>query len=290
MGRNHAAKLTEDEKSTMRSRVSFYLARHVISIPEPPQLSDFLPLLAQSMYSGAALEYWHALHNWWLEQPPGTRLISKVAKLPEETGFTLRLHDGHVLGLQVTEDDMRKNCVPVWDPHDDIRTGYDVQAYKILPPDLYEPLYDWATESALIMARIQNTMGILDEVIELASTVGQLHRMVPDLIKYVYSSTKEALAQQERRSPLPGGWMAINRREVRDALDHLALCHILPEAPDERRSGVSHAIIQQTLAIERVSVEMIHYHARHHIIHREYLSSMKDGVLVMPEKKWAEED
>lgn len=105
----------------------------------------------------------------------------------------------------------------------------------------------WLEESSSMYARILNARTVLKDLLDLAGTAGQLNRMAPELVKYLPAEPQAILRQQVKRSPLPAEWATYDRDKLKDAMDLLAMCHLMPRCvavlndieamPDNMRNG-----------------------------------------------------
>ena len=287
MATNYMAKLSEDEKHGMGQRLCTYLGRHIHSIPNMPAPLDTSLAMIEQVYEGPEREAWWALRRMWDGLDSGnTGYSMRMMKQPTTVGVTLEFPDGGKVGLQIPDDVLRVMNVPFWYPVNDRMPVLNPSV--VLSAQMCEEFTEWATHSLVVVERVARTWGTIREVINLASTVGQIHRMMPDLIKYVYPTTAKALENQQRRSPLPHGWMDIDRRMVRDAQDHIALCHMLPEAQEERghNAGVTNfhqRMLSRIIVFGKGGHAYVDSHARSQIGHRTLNGIDMDGNVVKKE-------
>lgn len=68
---------------------------------------------------------------------------------------------------------------------------------------------------------------LIDDLLEMCVTAGQMRRMVPDLLKYLPPEKVQCLHNQVRASTLPFEWAAYPRDAVDRATTYMAKCHIL---------------------------------------------------------------
>lgn len=68
---------------------------------------------------------------------------------------------------------------------------------------------------------------LIDDLLEMCVTAGQMRRMVPDLLKYLPPEKVQCLHNQVRASTLPFEWAAYPREMVDRATTYMAKCHIL---------------------------------------------------------------
>lgn len=93
----------------------------------------------------------------------------------------------------------------------------------------FQALVQWMRACETIRNQIGSAYEVLKRVLDMVTTVGQLKRMVPDLIRYLPTEAREALAEQKRRSSLPAAWASTDRAAVREAVDLIARCYLLPK-------------------------------------------------------------
>jgi hypothetical protein len=214
--------LSVDEKNRMLMILNRMLARHVVTHPCPLN-ADAYGRYVEATLADMPRRAWHAMRNWWLsvDEPP-------PFKSQEFIGIPTIMPLGHVMHMQINKEALEENKYPLF-RMDKVSEPLDIN--QVLWGEERSDFLDWAYMAVKITARSLRTQHTFDALINMASTVGQLHRMCPDLVRYTYDMTQEALAKQERRSPLPHDWMRVDRRNIHDMLDHLALCHLLPEVP-----------------------------------------------------------
>lgn len=289
MATNYNAKLTEDEKQNMANRLQCYLGRHIVTIPPMPHRDLLLPLIVSSQFNGPEYEVWANVRKLWLDKPDKTpHMMASVQSM----GYDLMFDGGHAFGLQAVTEVLTECRIPSWLPvrHTDRHSGNPVLVSEVVPEQVLPEFTEWCHTSVLITERVCRTWNVLHDVLRLASTVGQLHRMMPDLLKYVYDTTKQALEQQQRRSPLPQGWMDIDRAAIRHAGDHLALCHMLPQQPFEERNwhradeGFQHHMGGGLLAFGKTGREYMGYHAQMQTRKPRHFSfATLEGELTLPD-------
>lgn len=96
----------------------------------------------------------------------------------------------------------------------------------------YHQLVSWMRQCNEIYTQVDSAYTVLKQTIDLVTTAGQLKRMVPDLLRYLPTQAREMVANQKRRSSLPGGWMQVDRKALREAVDLIAKCYLLPACSD----------------------------------------------------------
>jgi hypothetical protein len=101
--------------------------------------------------------------------------------------------------------------------------------HLLLAADKAKAFDEWCRRSIHTFARCRASHDMIMSLTNMASTVGQLYRMAPELVRYTQLHTQDALAKQERRSPLPAEWMQVDRMTLRATMDHISLCYLLPD-------------------------------------------------------------
>lgn len=72
----------------------------------------------------------------------------------------------------------------------------------------------------------------LASIVRMASTVGQLARMVPELVACMSPDGQAIAATQERASRLPAAWASFEQQSVFAMVHCLARCFMFPAVPD----------------------------------------------------------
>lgn len=222
-----APKYTVNTKISMAERSAFektskqLLYRH-LAVPQCPlNPFDLLDLWAESLVP---------TDRGFLEAAKAKANHDMGIALPTTFGQGVLLHFsfGRVL-LQIPREVFSEAQMPMFVTK--TRPAFDPAT--VLSPEKCAEFAEWAKSTVHIYTRVVQTRATLSAVLGLASTVGQLVRMAPDVVKYTDGLTREALGSQERRSPLPDAWMQMDRLEVEAAQGHLAFCYLLP--PDITR-------------------------------------------------------
>lgn len=226
-----STRLTEYETTGMHEAVDKLLLRHLLSVKSP-----LTPDHNAALYSAKMDEFerraWHAVRELWMAR--GER--PSINSVPQ-AAVAVRMPGNVVLVHQMTLASLEDWKYPMWN-YSTVNPNDPVNVADALGADA--PTYiEWAETAVKVHSQVVRTKTVCDKVIDLAGTVGQLHHMCPDLVRYTYSTTREALERQQRRSPTPWGWENIDRRVLREAMDHLALCYLLPESttPDLACNG-----------------------------------------------------
>jgi hypothetical protein len=101
-----------------------------------------------------------------------------------------------------------------------------------------DQLVVWLKHEDFVNRACAGVLLTLRDLLEMATTVGQVVRMAPDLEKYLPSDKLAAFQRQSVKSPFPRDFAGYNRSWVREMQNVLAHCYLLPEArgykhPDE---------------------------------------------------------
>jgi hypothetical protein len=131
----------------------------------------------------------------------------------------------------------------------DVICGRDVGKHRVVPLEIYKPgmteeqfqsLIDWGEQIVELEREVAQVMFTFDEILKMASTIGQLKRMVPEIVNYAPKNLREALLDQKAQSALPGEWGPYDKTRVVYMLQSLAKFHLLysinPEEREERGS------------------------------------------------------
>lgn len=97
-----------------------------------------------------------------------------------------------------------------------------------LPAERLESFVEWMQLAPLLLARNKCAYSTIEDLLRMASTVGQVKRMAPELVYYMSDRYKAAANEQQRRSPLSPEWSMYPRAAVKECIDTLAICHLLP--------------------------------------------------------------
>lgn len=101
------------------------------------------------------------------------------------------------------------------------------QLFECLDINTVYAVRDWANIAADLSDDARNARRTIEELLDIIKTVGQLKRMVPELIQYMPDNLKEALDGQLRRSPFPSEWAAFDKSKIERLLLVLAKGHLV---------------------------------------------------------------
>ena len=214
-------RLTSDDKVAMKASINRLIGRHIQSIPDWGHPEHFVKLY-RACLPDVTRDFFDAACAWYSKlgkSPPG---VSEEGTM----GFRLALPSDRTVILQVVQETLNAQGCPLLDLSADPE-ALTVNVADTIGIEAAHQFEEWATVCCTVQARAARSADTADNIINMVGTVGQLHRCVPDLVKYTYPSHMEALKAQVRRSPVPGEWMEIKREHAHDLVNHLALCYLL---------------------------------------------------------------
>ena len=88
---------------------------------------------------------------------------------------------------------------------------------------------DWARPAGQLVMEMHEAWQTVQQLVNMASTAGQIKRMVPELLNYLPKDKAEELRAQKRSSSIPYEWSAYDRRRVQRMLFCAAKCYLLPK-------------------------------------------------------------
>lgn len=227
MATDYNRRITECERNSMDETTLHYLTRHVVAHGQIEDHDALRDLMVASLPDHIR-PVWHAMRYWY------TTDGKKPSALDQQSahGIPVVFPSGKKLLLQYTLIAANFREEPMLDLSEvAVNT---VSAVDVLGEEKATQLEEWCVTACQIAARVHRSWTTACSITSISSTVGQLHRMCPDLVRYVFPQTAKALETQVRRSPLPDEWMNISRSAVADMVNHLALCYILPECKRQR--------------------------------------------------------
>lgn len=219
-------RLTVTERSSLESKVDSLVNRHRAALACPLSPEALVDLWRANM-NHTDMVFWEAAQAK-LSVDGNFPLVT-----PSSQGVLLEFDFAKLL-LQIPDTTFRASKLPFWDRRKDMTF---VDPRSVLSSAVYKEFREWAMHAVHIHTRTGLTKETLKKIIAISSTVGQLNRMAPELVKYTDMMSQQALSRQERRSPLPDEWMKIERTIVRSSLDHLTFCYLLPAVDDDVQMG-----------------------------------------------------
>lgn len=97
------------------------------------------------------------------------------------------------------------------------------------PEGKWDGFVSWLMNRAALEAEFGEAHVTIMEIINMASTVGQLRRMMPDLATYLNEGHRNILRSQQRASSLPHEFAAYDHGRLHRAVAVMAKCHLLPD-------------------------------------------------------------
>lgn len=91
----------------------------------------------------------------------------------------------------------------------------------------FDEFLSWADAADSMSREVAVALSVVDEILSMVKTAGQLARMVPDMIPYLSPEMQQEIASQKRASQLPYEWAAYPRDKVDAAMITLAKCHLV---------------------------------------------------------------
>jgi hypothetical protein len=126
----------------------------------------------------------------------------------------------------------------------DVICGRHAAKHRVIPLEIYKPgmteeqfqsLVDWGTQIVDLEREVAQVVFTFDEILKMASTIGQLKRMVPEIVNYAPKHLRMALMDAKAQSALPSEWGPYDKTKVVYLLQSLAKFHLLYSInPDER--------------------------------------------------------
>lgn len=110
----------------------------------------------------------------------------------------------------------------------------------VLGVDRDAALYHWMRECKARKELMFAARRSFDEVLNMCTTVGQLHRIVPESLTFVNESKVDAHAKQVKASPYPSGYFNLDHAALEKARNHIATCQLLPPIPKGFSNKIDH--------------------------------------------------
>lgn len=106
----------------------------------------------------------------------------------------------------------------------------DSEMQFILGPGLGSKFASWVVDVKQFHREAVSTYQTCEQIVKMASTPGQLKRMMPDLVSRLGRSAQRILRDQKRASSMPFEWAEFPREPVYAAEALLAKCYLLPDS------------------------------------------------------------
>lgn len=99
----------------------------------------------------------------------------------------------------------------------------------------------WMVQYGALMRETRDAWQTINELMNMLSTVGQLKRMVPEILEYLSKDKADELRSYVRASAVPYEWSGFERSRVRLMLVTMAKCHMIGKSKD----GMARQFINQ---------------------------------------------
>lgn len=118
----------------------------------------------------------------------------------------------------------------------DVICGRDAAKHRVTPLEVYKPgmteeqfqsLIDWGEQVVDLEREVAQVVFTFNEILKMASTIGQLKRMVPEIVNYAPTGLRTALQDMKAQSALPAEWGPYDKSRVVSMLGSLAKFHLL---------------------------------------------------------------
>ncbi len=214
-------KLGKGDKQNMTSEFSFLLGRMFTAMPWP--IEENLAVVVNRMIPA---KYREALELLCTSGYPLHQTVSYHAsiKFPISTGYLLSATTFPAWNSPIWEQafwhhpHMQHGMRQVDDKH--MRIGLGVE---------YDKFVNWVEQMAPLVGEVERAWKTVGEILEMASTAGQLKGMVPELVQYLPPARQEFLRGQLKASSLPYEWASYDRPAVRAMLLTMSKCYLLPK-------------------------------------------------------------
>jgi hypothetical protein len=101
------------------------------------------------------------------------------------------------------------------------------QIYEAINKERGNEFLKWGHNAGLVSNAHLEAIKTIEEILSMTSTVGQIRRMVPEIVQYCTPKQQAKLNEQQRRSPFPAEWAAYDKSRVQRLLDALAKGHLV---------------------------------------------------------------
>jgi hypothetical protein len=191
-----------------------------------------------------------------------------------EAEYMIEIGDGRAMWLRVRVEDYTFFNWPDSITADwrtgaigkDVICGRGACQRKVIPAGVYESkigadkfaeLVQWGVDCIAMEKDIVEVIHTFDAVLTMANTIGQVSRMVPDLLRYAPRDLKIGLSNQQKQSRLPAEWVTFDKQRVERMLELLAKFHLLNSIESPAQPGNAPALNSRgfnwahTLELER---------------------------------------
>jgi hypothetical protein len=181
----------------------------------------------------------------WNDQQPQHLVVAIRAldndKMTEETcgryktsGWQLEF-DGFKLSVHQERGEDHSWADKDQSPYIDVvkRLGRDCISWDVFKSYLTEEqlaeFMVWVDQCKSLVTEADNANQQFNKLLDTCSTVGQLHRLVPELITLVPEKNQKAFAEQSKRSPMPAGYFELDINAIERMNLFFSKCKLLPE-------------------------------------------------------------
>ncbi len=119
----------------------------------------------------------------------------------------------------------------------------------------FDEFLAWAIAADAMSREVATALSVVDEILGMVKTAGQLARMVPDMVNYLSTEMQQEVASQKRASQLPYEWAAYPRDKVDAAMTTLAKCHLIKGLVGEDSKHVTFGGDSFSWAVKRAIVQ-----------------------------------
>lgn len=88
-------------------------------------------------------------------------------------------------------------------------------------------IVDWLVQTAEMRTELQNAQAVINDVVTMAKTAGQIKRMVPELLQYLPTKLRVAYEDQKRASSMPFEWAPYPKDRVERMILTVSKGHLL---------------------------------------------------------------
>lgn len=217
--------LTKEDKDAVLSDINILIGRGVAFLPCPlTEMDDHTKVLAARV----RVEDWTAARH--------ASAAGYSMKRSHEYKMPYVPYDGHSLQILVKPSEVFL-WHPSWEAESKRSKWEESSPFSLsemqflLGPDLGGKFDSWVADVKQFHREAFSAYGTCKKIVRMASTPGQLRRMMPDLLDRLGARAQKLLKDQKRASSMPFEWAEFPREPVYAAEALIAKCHLLPEAP-----------------------------------------------------------
>lgn len=101
---------------------------------------------------------------------------------------------------------------------------------KLFGVTMADKIDSWVTSVTQFHHEADLAVTVVNQILGMARTPGQLRRMIPELIGFCTVATQKAMVDQKRASSMPFEWAAYPRTPIYNSVNFLAKCYLLPSS------------------------------------------------------------